>query len=66
MFKGNIVKLLESRMGRFDYRVERDYVRDGIATVPCRISDYSDVISLYSVRTLEEIRFQIMTQNQPS
>ena len=60
MFKGNIVKLLESRMGRFDYRVERDYVRDGIATVPCRISDYSDVISPYGLKGCETLNKEIV------
>ena len=55
MFKGNLVKLFESRRGRLDYRVKRDYVRNGIATIPCRISDYSDVISPYSVKGCETL-----------
>ena len=55
MFKGNIVKLFESRRGRLDYRVKRDYVRNGIATIPCRITDYSDVISPYSVKGYETL-----------
>lgn len=55
MFKGNLVKLFEARRGRLDYRVKRDYVRNGIATIPCRISDYSDVISPYSVKGCETL-----------
>ena len=55
MFKSNLVKLFESRKGRLDYRVKRDYVRNGIATIPCRISDYSDVISPYSVKGCETL-----------
>ena len=55
MFKSNIVKLFESRRGRLDYRVKRDYVRNGIATIPCRISDYGEVISPYSVKGYETL-----------
>lgn len=51
----NIVKLFESRKGHLDYRIKRDYVRNGIATIPCRISDYSDVISTYSVKGYETL-----------
>lgn len=51
----NIVRLFEARKGNLDHRVNRDYVRNGIATIPCRISDYSDVISTYSVRGCESL-----------
>ena len=51
----NIVKLFESRKGNLEYRINRDYVRNGIATIPCRISDYSDVISTYSVKGYETL-----------
>ena len=51
----NIVKLFEARKGNLDYRVNRDYVRNGIATIPCQISDYSDVISTYSVKGCESL-----------
>ena len=49
----NIVKLFESRKSRIDHRINRDYIRNGIATLPCRISDYDDVISTYSVKDYE-------------
>ena len=55
MARRNIIKLFESRKGHLDYRIKRDYVRNGIATIPCRISDYSDVISTYSVKDYETL-----------
>ncbi|MBR1477708.1 MAG: hypothetical protein IJ608_07080 [Lachnospiraceae bacterium] len=55
MITRNIVKLFEARRGHLDNRVRRDYVRNGIATIPCRISDYSDVISTYSVDGCETL-----------
>jgi len=33
-----ITKLFESRKGHLDYRIKRDFVREGIATIPCQIS----------------------------
>ncbi len=55
MFKSNIVRLFKRRKGRLEYRVRRDYIRDGIATIPCQISDYNDVISPYSVKGNETL-----------
>lgn len=55
MFKRNIVRLFESRKAHLDYRIKRDYVRNGIATIPCQISDYSDVINPYSVKGCETL-----------
>ena len=55
MIARNIIKLFEARKGHLDYRVKRDYVRNGIATIPCRISDYNDVISSYSVEGCESL-----------
>ena len=57
MFKSkrNIVKLFESRKGHLDYRTKRDYVRNGIVIIPCRISDYSDIINPYSVKGYEAL-----------
>lgn len=42
--------MIESRKGHLEDRVRRDYIRNGIATIPCRISDYSNLISPYSVK----------------
>ena len=55
MTKHNFIRLFESRKGHLDYRVKRDYIRNGIAVIPCRISDYSDVISTYSVKNYETL-----------
>ena len=55
MVKKNISRLFESRKGHLDYRINRDYVRNGIATIPCRVSDYSDVINSYSVKDYETL-----------
>ena len=50
-----IIKLFESRKGNLDDRLKQDYVRNGILTLPCQISDYNDVISTYSVKGFEEL-----------
>ena len=55
MIGRNILKLFESRRSHLDSRVKRDYIRNGIATIPCRVSDYSDVISTYSVKGFETL-----------
>ena len=55
MVKRNIVRLFESRKGHLDYRVKRDFLRNGIAVIPCRITDYYDVISPYSVKDYETL-----------
>ena len=56
----NIVRLFESRKGHLDYRIKRDYIRNGIATIPCKISDYSDVISAYSVKDYETLNTEFV------
>ena len=55
LFRRNIVRLFERRKGQLDYRIKQDYVRNGIATIPCRISDYYDVIDPYSVQDYEAL-----------
>ena len=55
MVSRNTLKLFESRKGNLDYRIKRDYIRNGIATLPCRIFDYNDVISTYSVKDYETL-----------
>ena len=53
MTKQKIARLFESRSARLEHRLKQDYVRNGIATIPCHISDYSDVINTYSVEGFE-------------
>ena len=55
MVKRNIVRLFELRKAHLDYRINRDYVRNGIATIPCRISGYNDIISPFSVTGCESL-----------
>ena len=55
MIKRKLVRLFELRRGHLDYRINRDYVRNGIATIPCKISGYSDVINTYSVKGYETL-----------
>jgi hypothetical protein len=55
MLNRNFVRLFESRKGHLDYRVKRDYLRNGIVSIPCHISSYSDVISTYSVKDYETL-----------
>ena len=55
MINRNIVKLFEARKSHIDYRLKRDYIRNGIATLPCSISGYNDVINSYSVKGYETL-----------
>ena len=55
MSRRNTVRLFERRKGHLEYRIKRDYVRNGIATIPCNISDYNDVINPYSVEGYETL-----------
>ena len=55
MKRRNILRLFESRRGHLEYRAKRDYVRNGIASIPCRIFSFSDVISPYSVKGYETL-----------
>ena len=55
MLNRKVIKLFESRKGNLDHRLKQDYVRNGIVTLPCQISDYNDVISTYSVKGYEEL-----------
>lgn len=51
----NIVKLFSSRKGHLNYRAKRDYVRNGVVTIPCKINDYNEIISSYSVKGYETL-----------
>lgn len=48
MARRNIARLFERRRAHLDYRIKQDYVSHGIATIPCRISGYGDIINPYS------------------
>ena len=55
MARRKMIRLFESRKGHLEYRANRDYVRNGIASIPCRISDSGDVLSPYSVKGYEAL-----------
>ena len=54
-YRRRAAKLFGARRGQLDYRVKRDYVRNGVVSIPCRISSFDDVISPYSVKGLETL-----------
>ena len=53
--KKKVGKLFESRKGRMDYLLDRDFINNGIATFPVKISSYYDVIHPLSVRRYETL-----------
>ena len=55
MSKRRIIKLFESRSGNLENRLKKDYIQNGVVTIPCRVSDYNDVISNYSVKGFETL-----------
>ena len=55
MSKRRIVKLFESRSGNLEDRLRKDYIQNGVVTIPCRISDYNDVLSNYSIKGFETL-----------
>ncbi len=50
-----MVKLFEKKSVDLDNRVKKDYINNGIATLPCRISSYDDIISTYSASGYETL-----------
>ena len=55
MIKHKIVKLFEARRANLAHRIKRDYIRNGIVSVPCQIQHYNDVISSYSAKGFESL-----------
>ncbi|MBQ9661303.1 MAG: hypothetical protein IJV37_08635 [Bacteroidales bacterium] len=53
MHKHKIVNLFESRKGQMDELLHRDFINNGIATFPCRISSYHDIINPLSAKQYE-------------
>ena len=50
-----IVRLFEARKANLEQRIKRDFIRNGVAVIPCRVTEYSDVISRYSVKGCETL-----------
>lgn len=55
IMKEKVGKLFESRKGRMDYLLHRDFINNGIATFPVKISSFYDVIHPNSVRRYETL-----------
>ncbi len=53
--KKTVGKLFESRKGQMDDLLKRDFINNGIATFPIKISSYYDVIHPLSVRRYETL-----------
>lgn len=53
--KKKINDLFESRKGQLDYLLNRDFINNGIATFPCKITSYYDIINPLSIRRFETL-----------
>lgn len=53
--KKKVGELFESRKGQMDDLLKRDFINNGIATFPIKISSYDDVIHPLSVRRYETL-----------
>ena len=60
MRKRNFKNLFDKRKSHLDSRIRRDYIDNGIATIHCRISNYHDIISSYSVKGQESLNFDFV------
>ena len=60
MRKRNFRNLFDKRKSHLDSRIRRDYIDNGIATIHCRISNYHDIISSYSVKGQESLNFDFI------
>ena len=60
MRKRNFTRLFDRRKSHLDSRIKRDYIDNGIATIHCRISNYHDIISSYSVKGQESLNFDFI------
>ena len=56
IMKEKVGKLFESRKGRMDYLLHRDFINNGIATYPVKISSFDDVIHPNSIRRYETLK----------
>ena len=50
----------DRKSGNLGKRLERDYIDHGIATIPCRISGFDDIISPYSVHGYESLNSEFV------
>ena len=55
MMKKRVGDLFESRKGQMEELLHRDFINNGIATFPCKITSYYDIIHPMSVRRYETL-----------
>ena len=60
MKKRDFTRLFDRKKSHLDSRIKRDYVKNGIATIFCQISDYHDVITAYSVKDHETVNLDFI------
>lgn len=60
MKKRNFKRLFERKKSYLEARVQRDYIKNGIATIFCQISGYNDVIVSYSVKGHETVNLDFI------
>ena len=58
--RNNFVRLFESRKSHIDFRIKRDHIENGIATVHCCISGYNDIFNPYSAKSQEGLNFDFV------
>ncbi|MCR4825158.1 MAG: hypothetical protein K5849_07385 [Bacteroidales bacterium] len=55
MKKNSFTEIFERRKSHLDLLVKRDYIRNGVATIPCCITNYYDIINSYSAEGYETL-----------
>ena len=60
MKKRDFTRLFDRKKSHLDSRIKRDYVKNGVATIFCQISDYHDVITAYSVKDHETVNLDFI------
>ena len=60
MKKRDFTRLFDRNKSHIDSRIKRDYVKNGVATIFCQISDYHDVITAYSVKDHETVNLDFI------
>jgi len=53
--KQDFLKVFAQRKSNIARRVQRDYIKNGVATIPCRITDFFDVVNRYSTQGCESL-----------
>ena len=50
-----LIRVFKKKKSFLDRRLKKDFIDNGIATIPCQVEEYNDVISRYSVRGYETL-----------